>query len=137
MALGRCRDMNAALSLAASLISGDAVTLPKGEVARTRYVVIHFAAGAPSPRIQRCACGDPVRDPKCMNPPMITDQDCELLQYQKQLSALTAQVREAGASGSSPPRSNLGGMNMLRCLFSLFRMADIPCGNSSCRLCYP
>lgn len=98
MALGRCRDMNAALSLAASLISGDAVTLPKGEVARTRYVVIHFAAGAPSPRIKRCACGDPVRDPMCMNPPMITDQDCELLQYQKQLSALTAQVREAGAS---------------------------------------
>lgn len=93
----RVRDMQGALSLAASLISGDVLAGSKGEIARTRYVIIHFAGGPPVPRITKCQCGDVIRDPMCMTPPMITDQECELSIYLRQLTQLTNQVQEAGA----------------------------------------
>ncbi|MCS6912509.1 MAG: hypothetical protein RMK29_04535 [Myxococcales bacterium] len=93
----RCRDMQGALSLASSLITGDLFASRKGEVARTRYVIIHFAGGPPVPRITRCQCGDPLRDPACMNPPMVTDQECERTIYTRQLIELVNHVRQGGA----------------------------------------
>ena len=87
-----CRDMQGALSLAASLISGDLLASTKGDVARTRYAVIHFASGPPVPQIFKCQC-DMTADPMCKIP----DLGCEETVYTAQLSALTAQVRQAGA----------------------------------------
>lgn len=94
----RCRDLPGALSLASSLITGDLTTVPKGELARTRYVVVLFAGGPPSPRISKCQCGDVIHDPMCKMPPNnITDQQCEQTIYLRQLTALVNQVRGAGA----------------------------------------
>lgn len=117
----RCRDLQGGIGLAASLITGDALSGSKGEVARTRYVIINLASGPPIPRITKCQCGDLARDPMCMNPPMISDQECEATLYLKQLQALLDQVREAGAKElryhayylrdamvAPPPRHNEG-----------------------------
>ncbi len=88
----RCRDMQGALSLAASLISGDLLAASTGEVARTRYAIVHFAAGPPVPRVFKCQC-DMAGDPMCKTP----DKGCEQSIYVDQLNALTDQVRLRGA----------------------------------------
>lgn len=55
---GRCRDLEAAVSLASSIITGDILAGDKGEVARTSYVIVLFAGGAQVPALGRCACRD-------------------------------------------------------------------------------
>lgn len=61
---GVCRDMQGALSLASSIITGDVLASDAGDVARTSYVVILFAGGPPVPAIGRCGCRDPKTEPE-------------------------------------------------------------------------
>lgn len=55
---GRCRDLESAVNLASSIITGDILAGDAGEIARTSYVVVLFAGGAQSPPLGRCACRD-------------------------------------------------------------------------------
>lgn len=88
----RCRDLQAGLSLAASLVTGDVLAQRKGEVARTRYIIVNLASGPPIPRVMKCQCAM-AQDPMCVTP----DKDCELETYRRQLQAMVDQVQLAGA----------------------------------------
>jgi len=59
------RDIMSALSLASSVITGDVLQTPKGLRARTKYVVVLLAYGAPTQTISSLWCGgqNPPLDP--------------------------------------------------------------------------
>lgn len=53
---GGVRDFAEALSLARSLVTGDAFQSELGPLSRTRYVVVHVTTGAPDPEVDDSRC---------------------------------------------------------------------------------
>ena len=53
-----CRDLEGAINLASSIITGDVLSSDPGVVSRTSYILVLFSTGGPIPAIGRCACRD-------------------------------------------------------------------------------
>ena len=86
---GGIRDLPEALSLARSLVTGDAFQSDKGPLSRTRYVVVHITTGAPDPEV------DPVRcDARFDQPP----PECEPAFLNLQVREMRDEVLELGAA---------------------------------------
>lgn len=52
------RDFASALSLARSIVTGDAFQAERGPLSRTKYVVVHLTTGSPNPPIPQARCQD-------------------------------------------------------------------------------
>jgi hypothetical protein len=85
---GGARDLDSAMSLARSIITGDAFQADLGPLSRTKYVVVHVMSGSPAPAIQgnRCEDFDPV--------PMV----CEPAYFEELVRDLRDQVLSLGAA---------------------------------------
>lgn len=83
------RDLRSAMSLARSIITGDAFQADLGPLSRTKYVVVHVTSGSPNPRVQANTC-DEVFD---QQPPI-----CEIGFFEKQVRDIREQVLELGAA---------------------------------------
>lgn len=83
------RDLPGALSLARSLITGDAFLADRGPLSRTKYVVVHITSGSPDPAVPASRCQDlfPV-------PPDI----CEIAFLEKEVRDLRDLVLSLGAA---------------------------------------
>ena len=102
------RDINGALSLANSMISGDVIQTPLGRRSRTKYVVILFSNGRPSISLAQQWCrsrSPPVPDDECtgtyfdqfcrgVEPPVM---DCERYQYTRVVRGMRDFALENGA----------------------------------------
>lgn len=86
---GQGRDLAGALSLAGSLITGDAFQADRGPLSRTKYVVVHIVSGTPNPAILPIQCEGifPVVPPIC-----------ELAYLEKVVRDLRLQVLDLGAA---------------------------------------
>lgn len=85
---GGMRDLDSAMSLARSVITGDVLQSDLGPLSRTKYVVVHVMSGSPLPPIlnNRCQGFDP--------PPQV----CEPAYFQRQVRDLRDQVLRLGAA---------------------------------------
>jgi hypothetical protein len=83
------RNFQAGLSLARSIITGDAFQADKGPLSRTKYVVVHVTSGSPDPPVfaQQCEGVFPT-------PPA----NCEVALLQKEIRDLRDQVLGLGAA---------------------------------------
>ena len=83
------RDFPAALSLARSLITGDAFQEDLGPLSRTKYVVVHIASGSPAPEIPDSRCDGLFEQ---------TPDNCELAFLEKFARDLRDQLEDLGAA---------------------------------------
>ncbi|MEL6342219.1 MAG: hypothetical protein AAFV53_03750 [Myxococcota bacterium] len=92
---GVCRDYEAGLSLAQSVIEGDMVDQTAGSKLRTQYVVVMIAAGPPEPLSCSYECC-PADDETCPDA-CIEDWDCTT----NTMAALAQQMREEVEAGGA------------------------------------
>lgn len=83
------RDLASALSLARSIVTGDAYQADKGPLSRTKYVLVHLTAGSPEPAIPPARC-DQLFD---VRPPV-----CELAFFERAVRLLRDEVLGLGAA---------------------------------------
>lgn len=86
---GGARDLESAMSLARSIITGDAFQSDLGPLSRTKYVVVHVMSGSPDPPITQNRCDD-IFDQR---PPV-----CELAFFEKAVRDLRDQILDLGAA---------------------------------------
>lgn len=86
---GAGRDLAGAMSLAGSLITGDAFQADRGPLSRTKYVVVHIVSGTPNPAILPIQCD-------ALFP--VTPPICELAYLEKVVRDLRLQVLDLGAA---------------------------------------
>lgn len=82
------RNLSSALSLARSIITGDALQSERGPLSRTKYVVVHVTSGSPDPPIPADFCED--FDPRPAN--------CEVAYLERTVQDLRDFVLGAGAA---------------------------------------
>lgn len=82
------RDLVSAMSMARSIVTGDAFLADKGPLSRTKYVVVHIMSGGPQPRVEalRCAGYAPV------------PANCELAFMEHQVEDIRNTVLDLGAA---------------------------------------
>ena len=85
---GGQRDLDSAMSLARSIITGDAFQADLGPLSRTKYVVVHILSASPLPAIQNNRCDN--FDP----PPMY----CEPAYFEQLVRDLRDHVLSLGAA---------------------------------------
>lgn len=83
------RDFVSAMSLARSVITGDAFLEDLGPLSRTKYVVVHVTSGSPAPAVPESRCEGLFETP----PP-----SCELAFLEKSVRDLREQVEALGAA---------------------------------------
>ncbi len=88
-AVGGERDLVAAMSLAESIVTGDAFQAELGPLSRTKYVVVNLTSGAPTPPVLPSRCDDLFDTP----PPI-----CELAFFEKRVRDLRDTVLDLGAA---------------------------------------
>jgi VWA domain-containing protein/thrombospondin type 3 repeat protein len=83
------RNFPSALSLARSLLTGDAFQADKGPLSRTKYVVVHITSGSPAPPVLPTQCDGvfPTRPPVC-----------EVALLEKQIRDVRDQILSLGAA---------------------------------------
>lgn len=86
---GGGRDLASAMSLARSVITGDAFLADKGPLSRTKYVLVHLTTGAPQPSIPAARCQDGVEAPP---------EDCERAFLARAVRELEDEVLSIGAA---------------------------------------
>jgi hypothetical protein len=86
---GGARDLASAMSLARSIITGDAFQSELGPLSRTKYVVVHVMSASPSPIIPRSRCDNVFE----MAPPV-----CEPAFLEREVRDLRNQVLSLGAA---------------------------------------
>ncbi|PID38781.1 MAG: hypothetical protein CSB49_03830, partial [Proteobacteria bacterium] len=122
---GRCRDLESAVNLASSLITGDILGGDAGEIARTSYVVVLFAGGAQAPALGRCACRDQESETEADNWPNCPWTECDA----------------SPAAGQIPacPTTNYGGTSCPDTFTHWVRPETpdqaVPAGCAACQLC--
>ncbi|MCK6546010.1 VWA domain-containing protein [Myxococcota bacterium] len=83
------RDLLGALSLARSVITGDAFQADRGPLSRTKYVVVHLTSSSPEPAIPNARCEGVFPT---------APANCELAILEKTVDDLRAQVLSLGAA---------------------------------------
>ncbi len=83
------RDLPSALSLARSIVTGDAFQEDLGPLSRTKYVLVHVTSGAPSPPVPPTRCEDIFAQPP---------DNCEVDFLEREVRQLRDQVRTLGAA---------------------------------------
>ena len=86
---GGARDFASALSLANSLITGDAFQEDLGPLSRTKYVVVHITSGSPAPAILDDRCDGLFDEPPA---------SCELAFLENFVRRLREDLEELGAA---------------------------------------
>ena len=83
------RDLAGAMSLARSIVTGDAFQAARGPLSRTKYVVVHVTSGSPAPPIASFRCDDLFQSPPDV---------CEIAFFEKQVRDVRDAVLELGAA---------------------------------------
>lgn len=83
------RDLPSALSLARSIVTGDAYQEDRGPLSRTKYVLVHVTSGPPSP---------PVANTRCENIFAVAPEFCELSFLEREVRRLRDDVKALGAA---------------------------------------
>lgn len=83
------RDLPAALSLARSIVTGDAFQEDRGPLSRTKYVLVHVTSGSPAPPVPPSRCDD-IFETRPAN--------CEVAFLEREVRNLRDQVRALGAA---------------------------------------
>lgn len=86
---GGGRDLAAAMSLARSVITGDAFLADRGPLSRTKYVIVHLTSGAPAPGIPAARCQEGFEVPP---------DDCERAFLARAVRDLRDEVLSIGAA---------------------------------------
>ncbi|MEL6183820.1 MAG: hypothetical protein AAFU79_04280 [Myxococcota bacterium] len=86
---GGGRDLAAAMSLARSVVTGDAFQADRGPLSRTKYVLVHLTSGSPSPRIPNARCDDLFE---------VAPDDCERAFLERSVRNLRDEVLALGAA---------------------------------------
>ncbi len=80
------RDFVSAMSLARSIVTGDALQEDLGPLSRTKYVLVHITSGSPAPEIRENRCDD------------TSDQPCEIEFLENLVRDLRDDVESFGAA---------------------------------------